>query len=230
MDLVGHRGDPRHAPENTLASLETAWRHGRRAVEFDVRASRDGVPILFHDATLDRVTSDAGPVANRAWERLQTLDVGSWFGRAFADERLVSLAQVLHAFRRRPITMFIELKVAGLERAVHRAIWEAGMVDRCRIASSHTAALVACRRLRPRLPLYRVTGYGQPITPRMVSWAGRVGLHGLLSFKRWVVPGLAARLRAANLELYVWTIRTAAEQARMRRLGVTGVMTEWCRR
>lgn len=228
MEVVGHRGDPRHAPENTLASLEMAWRHGRRAVECDVRATRDGVPIVFHDATVDRVTSASGPVAARRWAMLRRLEAGAWFGPRFAGEPIASVADVLAAFRRPAVTIFFDLKVTGIERRLHREIVRAGMAGRCRIASFHLPALRLFARLTPRLPLYRVTGSAQPITPRLVADAQRLGLRGFLAFLRWATPQAVARCQAAGLDCYVWTVRRRAEEARLRRLGVTGIMTERC--
>lgn len=228
MELVGHRGDPRHAPENTLASLEMAWRHGRRAVECDVRATRDGVPILFHDATLDRVTSATGPVAARRWWTLQRVEAGAWFGPRFTGEPIASVADVLAAFRRRAITIFFDVKVTGIERRLHREIVRAGMISRCCLASSHRSALRVFGRLSPRLPVYRVTGHDQLITPRLIADAQRLGLQGFLAFRRHATPAAVARCRAAGLECYVWTVRRRAEEARLRRLGVTGIMTERC--
>lgn len=217
MQLVGHRGDPCHAPENTLASFEQAWRHGRRAIECDVRATRDGVPILFHDATMDRLTHETGPVAARRWAALASLGIPS------ADD-LLALG------RRRRMTIFFDVKVTGVERRLSQAIARAGWTARSRIASSHVAALTAFRRLSPRLPVYRVTGFQQPITPRLIAHARRLGLRGLLVFKRWVTAAVVQRCRAAGLELYVWTVRRADEETRLRRLGVTGIMTERCLR
>ena len=217
MIEVGHRGDPRHARENTLASFDMAWRHGRRAVECDVRATRDGVPILFHDAILDRITDETGPVAARRWAALAALGIPS-------------AAALLALGRRRRMTIFFDVKVTGVERRLSQAIVRAGMTARSRIASSHVAALAAFRRLNPHLPLYRVTGYDQPITPRLLAHARRLGLRGLLVFKRWVTAVVVRRCRADGLELYVWTVRRPAEEARLRRLGVTGIMTERCLR
>jgi glycerophosphoryl diester phosphodiesterase len=63
--VIGHRGNRAHAPENTLVSLLEAVALGVDAVEFDLRVSVDGVLVVIHDATLDRTTSDSGPVAAR---------------------------------------------------------------------------------------------------------------------------------------------------------------------
>jgi len=228
MLYVGHRGDPRHAPENTLASLETAWRHGRRAVECDVRASRDGVLVVFHDATLARVTNGRGPIANQPWKALRTLDAGGWFHRRFAGERVASLPEALETCRQRSMVLFLDLKVTGIERRVHRMVCAAGMTGRCRLASSHVSALKVFRRLRPRVPLYRVAGFYQPITPRLIESARQLGLTGVIAYTRYVTPAVVRRLAAAQLELYIWTVRRRAEEVRFRRMGVTGVMTERC--
>ncbi len=63
---VGHRGAAAYAPENTVASFDEAVRLGARAVEFDLRLSADGVPVVLHDDTLDRTTNGRGPVSE--WE------------------------------------------------------------------------------------------------------------------------------------------------------------------
>lgn len=215
MELVGHRGDPRHAPENTLASLEQAWRHGRRAVECDVRASRDHVPVIFHDATLDRMTSGRGPVANQPWRALRLLGIAS-------------LADALTAFRGRPARFFLDVKVAGQARAIVRAIHAARMASRCRICSFHGRTLTTVRRAAPQMPRYRVTGASQPLTPRVIERARRSRLRGFVASTRWVTPAAARRVRAAGLELYVWTIRRRTEERRFKAMGVTGVMTERC--
>ncbi|MEI7030775.1 glycerophosphodiester phosphodiesterase [Streptomyces pratensis] len=55
VTAVGHRGDPYLARENTLPSLRSALDRGADAVEIDVRVTRDGVPVLLHDATLERL-------------------------------------------------------------------------------------------------------------------------------------------------------------------------------
>ena len=228
MLRIGHRGDPRHAPENTLVSLETAWRHGRRVLEFDVRASRDEVPVVFHDRLLERTTDGVGPVANYRWQALAHLDAGGWFHRRFAGEPVASVRQVLAAFRHRPLRLFLDVKVPGIERELHGLIEEMGMSGRCWIASYHLDALKIFKRLAPWWPLYRVTGFGQPITARRIQHARTFGLTGFVAYKRWVTSELVRRLRAEALELYVWTVRRRDEEERFRRMGVTGVMTERC--
>ncbi|KAM9729093.1 LOW QUALITY PROTEIN: glycerophosphodiester phosphodiesterase domain-containing protein 5-like [Menidia menidia] len=85
--LIGHRGAPMLAPENTLMSFEKAVEAGSDGLEADVTISLDGVPFLMHDHTLQRTTNVQqvfpsradSPAAMFSWSQLQRLDAGTWF-------------------------------------------------------------------------------------------------------------------------------------------------------
>src|SRR5262249_27352912 len=74
--LFAHRGGGKLAPENTLAAMRLGQSLGYRAVEFDVKLSRDGVAMLLHDATLERTTNGKGDAGSCEWELLAKLDAG----------------------------------------------------------------------------------------------------------------------------------------------------------
>ena len=93
--LIGHRGAAAAAPENTLASLRKAKELGASWVEFDVKLTRDGCPVLIHDERLERTTSGRGEVALTTLEELQKLDAGGWFAPAFRGERVPTLEAAL---------------------------------------------------------------------------------------------------------------------------------------
>ena len=90
--VIGHRGAAAYAPENTLAGFVKAAEQGVTWVEFDVRLTRDGVPVLIHDDDLDRTTEGSGLVANATLKQIKELDAGSWFGAAFA---LISILGIM---------------------------------------------------------------------------------------------------------------------------------------
>src|SRR4051794_34519268 len=93
--VIGHRGAKAYAPENTLAGIRTAAQQGARWVEVDVKLTRDGVPILMHDDTVDRTTNGKGAAATLDFAELRRLDAGAWFGPAFAGERIPTLEEAL---------------------------------------------------------------------------------------------------------------------------------------
>ena len=92
---IGHRGASNYAPENTLASIQTAIELGIDYVEIDVRYTSDGVPILFHDKLLHRTTDGVGLVKNKSLAELQKLDAGSWFDEEFKGTQVPTLKDAL---------------------------------------------------------------------------------------------------------------------------------------
>lgn len=92
---VAHRAASQQDPENTRAAISKALTLGFDVIELDVRLSRDGIPVLLHDATLDRTTSAAGPATALIAAELANLDAGSWHHPGFADESVPTLAEAL---------------------------------------------------------------------------------------------------------------------------------------
>ncbi|HXT58437.1 MAG TPA: glycerophosphodiester phosphodiesterase family protein, partial [Pirellulales bacterium] len=100
--LLAHRGNSAAAPENTLPAFSSAIELGVDLVELDYLHSADGVPIVFHDETLDRSTDAVArwggqdiPLASRTAAELGQLDAGRWFSPEFAGTRLPTLEQAL---------------------------------------------------------------------------------------------------------------------------------------
>jgi len=108
--VIGHRGAAAYAPENTLEGLREAARRGAGWVEFDVKLTADGMPIVFHDDALDRTTNAKGEVAAASLERIRGLDAGSWFGPAFAGARVPTLEEALRLVLEQGLGANIEIK------------------------------------------------------------------------------------------------------------------------
>lgn len=123
--ILGHRGSPLEAPENTLASLRCALDHGLDGVEYDLRACATGEPIVIHDETLDRTTSAKGWVQDRTLPELFGLDAGGWFDASFEGEAIPVLSEALDVqapvLGAAPMHM-IEIKDEGLVTEVAREL------------------------------------------------------------------------------------------------------------
>jgi glycerophosphoryl diester phosphodiesterase len=96
---VAHRGYSAIAPENTLPALAAAALAGATFVEFDVRTTADGVPVIIHDRTVDRTTDGRGAVWELTFDEVRAFDAGSWFSPAYAETRVPLLAEVLDLLR-----------------------------------------------------------------------------------------------------------------------------------
>ncbi|MGE5117211.1 MAG: glycerophosphodiester phosphodiesterase family protein, partial [Betaproteobacteria bacterium] len=107
---IAHRGAGRLAPENTLAAFRLGAGFGYRAFECDVKLSRDGVPFLLHDATLERTTSGRGSAGDLTLAELQRLDAGAWLGAAWAGEAPPTLEAIARYVLANGFALDLEIK------------------------------------------------------------------------------------------------------------------------
>lgn len=208
---LAHRGDWRVAPENTLEALEAAMRvKGCDGVEFDVRLSRDGVPVLLHDETLLRVQGVAG--------RVDRLDVAE-----LARHGIPRLDTVLDAIP--GAWMDIELK-GDDHGAATAAVLRAARGDApatAVISSFEPPTLVA---MEERLPGWARWLNTDDLAPATLSLAVGLGCRGVSVLWGAITPASLVRARAAGLEVAAWTVRRRATFERLGRLGVVACCVE----
>jgi glycerophosphoryl diester phosphodiesterase len=108
--VIGHRGAPKQAPENSLASFALAAKLGVTWVELDVQLSRDKVPFVFHDEGLERTSTGSGRLVDRDASYLAGLDIGSWFAPEFISEKLPSFESVIDLLVHLRLGVNIEIK------------------------------------------------------------------------------------------------------------------------
>ena len=108
--IIGHRGVAAYAPENTLEGIRTAAEMGLEWVELDVKLTKDGVPIIFHDEELDRTTNGSGFVMLKTYEEICDLECGSWFGDSFAGIKIPTLEEAVDVLLQHNLGLNLELK------------------------------------------------------------------------------------------------------------------------
>lgn len=129
---VAHRGASGHAPENTLAALNTAKRLGARTVEIDVQLTADDELVLMHDTTLERTTNatevfpDRGSyaVGDFTLEEIERLEAGSWFDPVFEGEPVPTLGTALELLETLDLNLFLEVKEPALYPGIEDLIAE----------------------------------------------------------------------------------------------------------
>lgn len=114
MRIMAHRGWSGRAPENTLSAIQLALNDERiESIEIDVQLTKDYIPVVIHDFTLNRTTNGKGFVKEYTFEELRKLDAGSWFSSEYSGEKIPSLAEVLEMVKGKGKKLNIELKTAG---------------------------------------------------------------------------------------------------------------------
>ncbi|MEO7987825.1 MAG: glycerophosphodiester phosphodiesterase [Gemmatimonadales bacterium] len=236
--IIAHRGASGLAPENTLEAFERAVREGAGAFELDVRLSRDGAPVVMHDATLDRTTDRSGPVRAQALADLRSADAGYRFtpdrGRTFPFRakgvRVPTLGEVLWTFPRMP--MLIEIKEPEVQAAVLRVLVTESATERCVVASERGEALDLVRESPVAraasgdeiTALYRSSLLWLPLpraTYRLLSVPAR---HRMLPVPTVRFISAARRL---GCPVHVWTINDAAIARALWARGVAGIVTDY---
>ena len=196
--ILGHRGAPLDAPENTVASLKHALAEGLDGVEYDLQGSLEDEPVLLHDDTLERTAGDRRPVEEVPLAELATLEVGGWFQKRFVGEPLPLFADALGLGLTavgEPALHMVELKRAELVGRVVEVLRDVAPTLPVRIASFHREVCLAARdaglpsmllstRFRPEdaawLRRERIEAYG--LGPG--GWRG-ASERGLEKIERW---------------------------------------------
>jgi glycerophosphoryl diester phosphodiesterase len=152
--VIAHRGVSGHYPENTMSAFIASEKVGADMIELDVTLTKDKVPVVIHDDTLNRTSNGNGTVRSTLYEDIRRLDAGSWFGERFAGEKIPRLEEVLEFIQGSPLRVNIEIKStaydqelspAGIESQVLKYIYGYGIEEKCIISSFHPAILERIR-------------------------------------------------------------------------------------
>jgi glycerophosphoryl diester phosphodiesterase len=215
---IGHRGAAGHEPENTLRSVRRALEMGVDGVEIDVRLVH-GELLVMHDAKLDRTTNGQGLLARKSLAVLRSLDAGK-------GEQIPTLREVIEAVKRRAF-LNIELKgrrtaepvCALIREFVHQRGWQYGDF----LVSSFLRAelrAITDRQIPIGLLLTRPT--------RLYALsARRVRANAVNPAARFVTARFVADAHLRGWRVFPYTANAPAEIARLRKLGVDGVFTDF---
>jgi glycerophosphoryl diester phosphodiesterase len=242
--IIAHRGASARAPENTLAAFALAIDAGADGVEFDVRLSKDGVPVVIHDATLARTAGIEGRVADLTAEQLARLDAGSWFNGArpgharpeFASEGVPSLQAALGLLQNITGPIYIELKcerereISPLVDAVCSEISDSPLLERIIVKSFRLGAIP---RARAVLPGVRTAALFAPQVMRLlrkekylINIAEELGADHLSVHKSLASRKFVRKATRREMPVTVWTVNTTRWIPRATKRGFYAVITD----
>jgi glycerophosphoryl diester phosphodiesterase len=228
--IIAHRGASGAAPENTLAAFNLAVTLGADAVELDVKLSKDGVPVIMHDATVDRTTNGSGEVRLLTLAELKKLDAGKWKGDPYIGEPVPTLEDVFQAVASQ-VWINVELtnystpgdalvaKVVALIRAMN-------LQSRVLLSSFDPRNLRQARKLDPTLPLAQLTAHDMAIYLReawLAPFAPHLARHPDVEQLRQ--KGVAW-YHKHGYKVNVWTINDPDEMRLFIVQGVDGLITD----
>ncbi|MGC8561246.1 MAG: glycerophosphodiester phosphodiesterase [Phycisphaerae bacterium] len=223
MIAIAHRGASAWAPENTVAAFDAALEVGCRAVEFDVRLTADGVPVVIHDETLERTTNGRGRVAETNWLDILRLDAGSWKHPRFAGSRVPSLEEALQAISpcAQPV---IEIKVPISPSMVVDLLTRYDILTDAVVMSFDENILASLRAENRKVVLFQLLDRWSPKVIRSCRSAGITGV--VMKFDQWA---LDRAMMAKELMPHVWAydVNDPGAAAACGAMGLDGVITDF---
>lgn len=115
--ILGHRGASAYAPDNTRSAFEMAIKMGADGVETDIHLTKDGIPVIQHNYTIDKNSNGSGWVEELTLDELSMLDFGSWFSDDFKGEKILTLDECLKIADKHMSLINLELKRATVKRS-----------------------------------------------------------------------------------------------------------------
>lgn len=235
ISIIAHRGDSWNTPENTLASVQSAWQKNADAVEVDVYLTADNRVMAIHDKTTERTGDKVLTISESTSEELRKIDAGSWKGEEFTGERIPFLEEIIESVPAGEKKLFIEIKGSAetLPSYVKDIIDKSGKADQMIIIAFDLDIITKSKQIMPNVPAYWLLsaprddeGNYQPIDTKHIATAKKHNLDGLDINYRGISQKLVDEIRQENMGIYVWTVNEPSDIKRMAAFGVDGITTD----
>jgi glycerophosphoryl diester phosphodiesterase len=231
---VARRAASHQAPENTRATISKALTLGIDVIELDGRLSRDGIPVLSHDATLDRTASAAGPATALTAAELANLDAGSWHHPGFADESVPTLAEAFNLIDG-AAHVNIDVKANAAAPPVIDVIRRSRVEDGVIISGRTAPRAGEVRRLAPDVhlllnhrPSSPATDGEPPHSPDgSIAAALRLGAVGVNLDHRHVTDEFRLAAHDAGLQVWAYTVDNQPGYQALIACGVDFITSNW---
>ncbi len=219
--ITAHAACKGHAPENTLAGIRAAIALGADAIEIDVHCTRDRVPVLLHDPTVDRTTDGHGEIAALSLRQVRRLHAGD-------GERVPTLREVLREAAGRAL-LVLEVKAPQIEEQVLEVVDRARALDWCAV---HSFLPQVVERFRSasggRMPCSLLVG-GQEVADwgRLFAFALSLGAQGVAVHHGAVTPELVRAAHLRELRVSTWTANKRDDVRRVAASGVDAITSDY---
>lgn len=197
--VIGHRGAPLQAPEETFASFNSAFAQGADYVELDLHVSKDNVLVISHDRNLARISGHNAIVSQTPWSLIKTFKQAN-------GEPLHSLDELFATYQNRPQTKFlIETKKTkkgtpqNMEALLTATIKKYHMEDRVMVHSFSLKSLQNMQKMLPAIPRIFIAGTLKKINFQVLQTATGINISSKLA-----TPTLVRQLQQLKQKVYIW--------------------------
>ncbi len=232
MKIWAHRGASGRAPENTIPAFELAWQLGADGIELDVQLTRDGVPVVIHDETVNRVSNGTGWVKDYTFDQLRKLNVNKNFP-AYGKVAIPSLEEVYDFVRTTDLIVNLELKNSvvfyeQLEEKVLKLAREKKIADRIIYSSFNHYSMQRVKELEREAKIAFLYSNGILDIAEYAEKYNAFAVHP--SIKNTEYSNMVSECQKKGIRVHVWTVNEREDIDKMRELGVDAVITNYVER
>ena len=226
VKITAHRGDSKHAPENTLAAFETAIENGADVIELDVREAKDGEIVVMHDENVKRVSGEDGLIGKMTYEEIKKLNVAAKYKGKNKDdfefEGVPTLREAIELVGDRA-EMNIELKPAktdkDFEKKVAEIIDEYDYYDNCVVASLTYKSIKKIKKINPEIKTIYV------MSVAMGDFYNLEYADGFSIKHRFINNEIIRKSHKVGKDVYAWTVDDKKTLENMMVLNVDNIIT-----
>ena len=222
--IIAHRGASADAPENTMPAFELALKQGAQMLEFDVRPTRDGQIVVFHDDTTERWNGTPQQVQQLTLAELQQIDLG--------DAQAPTLNELFNWAASTNLELNVEIKSPGIEAEVVKLVRQFGLAKRVIVSSFASESLRRMRQIAPDIARGVLMGsdtLAPHVRVREAFPIPTLRQHVARAWHpAWQLPlldRLVRRVKRAGFAVHVWTVDDPLIMERLLVLGVDGIIT-----
>lgn len=217
-----HRGASAYAPENTLAAFYLGLEMGADGIETDIQQTRDGVLVLFHDNTLERILGRPERIADCTYSELLAMDFGAHMQKPkYLQERIVTLDTFMRYLGRKPVQLALEIKQAGIGEAVVAALMPWKQWHHITLTSFDWDNLVVARACAPDAEIGFLAREG--INAALLDRMAQAGFQQACPRIDLLTAEGMALARARGFSVRPWGVKTEALMRHGLALGVDGM-------
>ena len=239
MKIISHRGYSSQRPENTISSFDYSLEKGFPYIEFDIHITLDGVPVVMHDATVDRTTNGSGQIRDLTLNEMKNLDAGSWFSEDFSFEKVPTLEEVLERYFGKA-HFFIEIKSeeTSLIQALRNLLVKYDWLPSCQkslgednlsVPGLSVISFVPDQIIRANDILPEV-GLGFLLTEpdeATINFCLKNHVKGYFPYYASLTEDIVSMSHSKGLYVGAWCIETADDLEKPLNLGIDGVTVNW---
>lgn len=226
---IAHRGASGVYPENTMIAFEKAVEMLCDGIETDVQLTKDGIPVLCHDETLERTTNGKGRIIDHSFQELRKLDAGIKKDKNFKGEQIPTLEELLQLVKEKGIMVNLELKNSvimykDLETKVIEQVHRFGLQDKVILSSFNHCSMVKCKEIDNHIStglLY------DAILFKPEKYAEYVGANALHPQFSSVTPETVLNAHLKGIAINTWTVNREEDMENLIKMKVDGIITNF---